>query len=73
MTKEKKTARELAELIAEEMSAGGGIRINVHTNPSGWHATGYGWSPNRAAQAQAEVDQIVQRLRATYDLDDSRS
>ena len=71
MTKPNKTARQLAELIAEEISSGG-VRINVHTDSTRWHATVYGSSPNRVAQAQAEVNQIVQRLRSTYDLDESR-
>ena len=71
MTKPNKTARQLAELIAEEISSGG-VRINVHTDSTGWHATVYGSSPNRVAQAQAEVNQIVQRLRSTYNLDESR-
>jgi hypothetical protein len=32
----------------------------------------YGGAPCHVTKAQAEVDQIVQRLRANYNLDDSR-
>jgi hypothetical protein len=69
MTKPKKTARELAEMIAAEMSLAG-VRLDIHSGPAGWHAVVYGSSPNRVAQAQSAVDQIVGRLRASYDLDD---
>ncbi len=69
MTKPKKTARELAEMIATQMSLDG-VRLDIHRDPAGWHAVVYGSSPNRVAQAQSAVDQIVQRLRASYDLND---
>jgi hypothetical protein len=69
MTKPKKTARELAAIIAEEMSLSG-VRLDIHSGAAGWHAVVYGSSPNRVAQAQTQVDQIVQRLRQQYDLED---
>ena len=69
MTKLKKTARELAEMIAVRMTSRG-VRLNVLGDAVGWHAVVYGGAPRHVTKAQA--DQIVQRLRANYDLDDSR-
>jgi hypothetical protein len=71
MTKLKKTARELAEMIAARMTLRG-VRLNILGGAVGWHAVVYGGAPCRVIKAQAEVDQIVQRLRANYDLDESR-
>jgi hypothetical protein len=69
VAKPKKTSRELAEMIVAQMSVRS-VRLNVHNGAAGWHGIVYGSSPDRVAQAQAEVDQIVQRLRANYDLDE---
>lgn len=69
MRKPKKTARELTEMIADEMSLVG-VRLDIHAGAAGWHAVVYGSSPNRVAQAQTGVDQIAQRLRQKYDLED---
>ena len=71
MTKLKKTARELAEMIAARMTSRG-VRLSVLRDAVGWHAVVYGGAPHHVSKAQAEVDQIVHRLRANYDLDDSR-
>ena len=68
MRKPKKTARELTEMIADEVSLVG-IRLDIHDGAAGWHAV-VGSSPNRVAQAQTEVDRIVQRLRRQHDLED---
>jgi hypothetical protein len=62
MTKLKKTARELAEMIAARMTSRG-VRLNVLGDAVGWHAVVYGGAPCHVTKAQAEVDQIVQRLR----------
>ena len=67
MKKTEKTARELGEMIAAEISLDG-VSLSIHRDPNGWHGTVYGSSPNRVAQAQAQVSQVVQRLRASYDL-----
>ena len=69
MRKPKKTARELTEIIADEMSLVG-VRLDIHAGAAGWHAVVCGSSPNRVAQAQTEVDRIVQRLRREHDLED---
>lgn len=69
MTKPKKTASELAEMIGREISLEG-VRLEIQRDPMGWHATAYGWSPNRVAQVQGAVGNIVERLRSMYDLDD---
>jgi hypothetical protein len=57
MTKLKKTARELAELIAARMISRG-VRLNVLGDAVGWHAVVYGEAPRHVTKAQAEVDQI---------------
>ena len=41
MTKLKKTARELAEMIAARMTSRG-VRLNVLGDAVGWHAVVYG-------------------------------
>ena len=58
-------------MIAARM-ASHGVRLNVLRDAVGWHAVVYGGAPHHVSKAQAEVDQIVHRLRANYDLDDSR-
>jgi hypothetical protein len=68
MTKQKKTSRELAEMIAAQMFYRG-VRLNIRNGAAGWHGIVYG-SPDQVARAQTEVNQIVQRLRANYDLDE---
>ena len=54
----KKTARELAEMIAARMTSRG-VRLNVLGDAVGWHAVVYGGAPCHVTKAQAEVDQIV--------------
>jgi hypothetical protein len=71
MTKPKKTARELAEIIAEKASLYG-VSLHIHTDPTCWYGAVYGPFPSRVAQVQTEVNQIVQRLHVDYDLDESR-
>jgi hypothetical protein len=71
MTKPKKTARELAEIIEAETSLDG-VSLHIHTDPTGWYGTVYGPFPSRVAKVQTEVNQIVQRLHVDYDLDESR-
>jgi hypothetical protein len=70
MTKPKKSAQELLEMIASEVSLDG-VTLNIHKDPMGWHATAYGSSPNRVIQVQGAVGNIVERLRSMYDLEDS--
>jgi len=53
-------------MIAARMTSRG-VRLNVLGDAVGWHAVVYGGGPCHATKAQAEVDQIVQRLRANYD------
>jgi hypothetical protein len=67
MAKEKKTARELADMIAGRVGVGG-VQIAVHKSPI------YGWDANiivvpaQAINAHAMVQQIVAELRELYDL-----
>jgi hypothetical protein len=67
MDKEKKTARELADMIAARVGVGG-VQIAVHKSPI------YGWDanivvvPSQAIAANQMVQQIAAELRALYDL-----
>jgi hypothetical protein len=67
MAKEKKTAQELADMIAARIGVGG-IQIAVHKSPI------YGWDanivtvPSQAVAANQMVQQIAEELRALYDL-----
>ena len=69
MEKPKKTAREFAEMIAAEFDTSD-VRLNILRDAAGWHAVVYGSSPDRVHQAQSAVNQILDRLRVNYDLDD---
>jgi hypothetical protein len=69
MAKPKKSAQELFEMIAGEVSLEG-VSLNIHKDPMGWHATAFGSSPNRVIQVQGAVGNIVDRLRSMYDLED---
>lgn len=69
MARPKKTARELVEMIGKETSLEG-VRLDIHRDPMGWHATAYGSSPNRVAHVQSAVGNIVDGLRSQYDLQD---
>jgi hypothetical protein len=66
-TKEKKTKRELADMIAARIGVGG-VQIAVHESPI------YGWdaniitAPSQAINAHAMVQLIVAELREKYDL-----
>jgi hypothetical protein len=68
VAKEKKTASELAEMMASELPSD--IRFNVHKDTVGWHAVLYGSSPDHVRRAQVQVDQVVERLRSNYELGD---
>ena len=67
MAKQRKTARELADIIAARLCVGG-IQIAVHKSPV------YGWDaniitvPSQAVNAHVMVQQIVAELREQYDL-----
>ena len=67
MAKEKKTAKELAALIAEKINAGG---VQVHADPV------YGWRPivytrgGQASDLQQRADLAARELRGLFDLKD---
>jgi hypothetical protein len=67
MAKEKKTARELADMIAARIGVGG-VQIAVHKRRT------YGWDahivtvPSQAVAANQMVQQIAEELRTLYDL-----
>jgi hypothetical protein len=67
IAKEKKTARELADMLAARIGVDG-IQIAVHKSPM------YGWDaniitvPSQAINAHAMLQQIVAELRERYDL-----
>jgi hypothetical protein len=65
--KERKTARELEDMIAARLGIGGTF-IKVHADPVyGWHATVM-TAPAQAVRAQQTVEEIGKELRALYDL-----
>jgi hypothetical protein len=65
--KERKTARELEDMIAGRLGIGGTF-IKVHADPAyGWHATVM-TAPAQAVRAQQTVEEIAKELRALYDL-----
>jgi hypothetical protein len=67
MTKERKTARELSDLIAARVGVGG-TQIAVHKSPiHGWDANIIA-VPAQAVNAHVMVPQIVAELRELYDL-----
>jgi hypothetical protein len=67
MQKEKKTARELADMIQAEINVGG-IFIKVHPDKVyGWHPT-VAAGPQNAYALQIEAERIAAQLRTKYDL-----
>jgi hypothetical protein len=65
--KQKKTARELADMIAERLNIGG-VFIAVHKDPAyGWHPTVM-TKPAAALNVQMAAEEIANELRAEFDL-----
>jgi hypothetical protein len=65
--KEKRTARELADMIATKIGVGG-VFVTVHKDPAyGWHPTVM-TAPAAAVRCQALAEEIAADLRAKYDL-----
>ena len=72
MNKEQKSARELAELVAQRINMTG-VRVEVHPDPAyGWHPTVF-TTPSNAVIAQNAAERAAQELRPLYDLGDERS
>jgi hypothetical protein len=70
MTKEPKTASELEAMICAELDDPR-VDVSVHADPaSGWHATPSHWG-TVPTELIAKTMQIMQRLRAQYDLKES--
>jgi len=66
MEKQKKTAQELADMIAARINVGG-IYVKVHKDPAyGWHPT-IVTAPAAALNCQILAEEIAQELRAKYD------
>jgi hypothetical protein len=71
MAKQGKTARELADLIAQQIGIGG-VMVAVNPDPIyGWHPTVI-TAPAQAINAQILAEKAAQELRALYDLADER-
>jgi hypothetical protein len=69
MAKEKKTAKELAALIAEKINAGGAF-VQVHADPVyGWHPTVF-TTPGQAIDLQQRAELAAKELRGLFDLKD---
>jgi len=67
MTKEKKTRRVLADMIAAELDIGG-VFVSVMKDPlRGWEAKVM-VAPGPAISVQTKVNQIAKALREKYDL-----
>ena len=65
--KEKKTAEELAKMIADRINVGGTF-VKVHPDPVyGWHPTVM-VAPAKAVRCQQLAEEIARELRAQYDL-----
>ncbi len=65
--KQKKTAQELADMIAARLNIGG-VLIAVHKDPAyGWHPTVM-TRPAAAINAQTAAEEIAKELRADYEL-----
>jgi hypothetical protein len=65
--KENKTAKELADMMAERLNIGG-VFIAVHKDPTyGWHPQVI-TKPAAAIGAQLRAEEIAQKLRTEYDL-----
>jgi hypothetical protein len=71
MQKEKKTSQELADMIQAEINVGGTF-IKVHPDKVyGWHPTVVA-APQNAHSLQKAAETIAARLRAKYELKESR-
>jgi len=69
MAKEKKTAKELAALIAEKINVGGAF-VQVHADPVyGWHPTVL-TTPWQASDLQHRAELAAKELRGLFDLKD---
>jgi hypothetical protein len=65
--KEQKSARELADLIAERIGLGG-VFVVVHKDAAyGWHPTVVA-APAAAYRCQMLAEEIASELRASYDV-----
>jgi hypothetical protein len=66
---EKKTSRELADMIATRINIGG-VMVKVHPDPAyGWHATVL-TAPTQAIRCQQVAEEVAAELRAKYELRD---
>jgi hypothetical protein len=66
--KQKKTAAELEEIVAQRIGAGD-FKVTVHRNPeTGWHATIYGRQPAEVHRCQVMADTIAFELSQHYEL-----
>ena len=69
MAKEKKTAKELATLIAEKINAGDAF-VQVLADPVyGWHPTVF-TTPGQAIDLQQRAELAAKELRGLFDLKD---
>jgi hypothetical protein len=69
MAKEKKSAKELADLVMQRIGLSGVI-VAVNRDPAyGWHPTVV-TTPSQAIAAQSAADQAAEELRPLYDLSD---
>jgi hypothetical protein len=67
LAKQRKTARELEDMIAERVGVGG-VMVKVHSDPAyGWHATVM-TAPAKAIAAQQVVERISEELRLQFEL-----
>ena len=70
MAKKKKTAKELAALIAGQIGAAG-ADVKVQKDPAlGWHPTVYTKPGHQAPDLQRRAKSTAAELRALYDLAD---
>lgn len=69
MSKERKNATELEDMIKASLGVGG-IHVRVHKDPAyGWHPTIIA-TPRAAYNAQIEAERIAKDLREKYELAD---
>ena len=66
MTKEQKSATEIANLIKQRLRKPW-LRVDIHPAPSGWDAVAMCDEPYRQA-IQLRVEKVTPELRALYDL-----
>jgi transcriptional regulator with XRE-family HTH domain len=65
--KEKRTSRELADMIMANINIGG-VHVAVHPDPAyGWHPTVV-TAPSQAVECQRRAEQIAKQLREKFDL-----